>query len=80
MIVNYDCTVIMIVNYDRKTFIIHATGYKRQLNSTPTLFLPWLHFQQHVSTEYISVHVNSLDIYGKPRIDQASVGFIDIYD
>jgi hypothetical protein len=25
-IVNYNCTVIMIVNYDRKTFIVQATG------------------------------------------------------
>ncbi len=24
-IVNYNCTVIMIVNYDRKTFIVQAT-------------------------------------------------------
>ncbi len=26
-IINYDCTVIMIVNYDRKSFIVQATGY-----------------------------------------------------
>ncbi len=25
-IVNYDCTVIMIVNYNSKTFILHATA------------------------------------------------------
>ena len=25
-IVNYNCTVIRIVNYDRKTFIVQATG------------------------------------------------------
>jgi hypothetical protein len=27
MIINYDCTVITIVNYDRKTFIVQATSH-----------------------------------------------------
>ncbi len=27
MIVNYNCTVIMMVNYDHKTSIVQATGY-----------------------------------------------------
>ncbi len=26
MIINYNCTVITIVNYDPKTFIVQATG------------------------------------------------------
>jgi hypothetical protein len=26
MIVNYDRTVIMIINYDHKTFMVQATG------------------------------------------------------
>jgi len=30
MIVNYDCTVIMIVTYDPKTFIVQATGLPRR--------------------------------------------------
>ncbi len=29
MIVNYDCAVIRIINYDRKTFIVQATDHAR---------------------------------------------------
>ena len=29
MIVNYDCAVITIINYDRKTFIVQATDQAR---------------------------------------------------
>jgi len=34
MIVNYNCTVITIVKYDRKTFLVQATDWSRRRHKT----------------------------------------------
>jgi len=39
MIVNYDCTIITIVNYDHKTFNVQAAGETIENNVTFVKYL-----------------------------------------